>query len=97
MAQLKNNQYKGLKSYLTVTAAYWGFTVTDGAIRMLVVLYFYQLGYSPLEIAFLFPWAVVLGEENGIGGFGFIAMMIFLFLLVVGFIYEWRKGALEWE
>ena len=47
-----------------------------------------------LEIAFLFPWAVVLDE---IGMFGFIAMMVFLAILVVGFIYEWRKGALEWE
>jgi NADH-quinone oxidoreductase subunit A len=47
-----------------------------------------------LEIAFLFPWAVVLPE---IGYFGFIAMMIFLAILVVGFIYEWKKGALEWE
>jgi len=47
-----------------------------------------------LEIAFLFPWAVVLDE---IGLFGFVAMMVFLFILVVGFIYEWMKGALEWE
>src|SRR6476659_5138050 len=47
-----------------------------------------------LEIAFLFPWAVVLPE---IGLFGFVAMMIFLAVLVVGFIYEWKKGALEWE
>ena len=47
-----------------------------------------------LEIAFLFPWAVVLRE---IGFFGFIAMMLFLAILVVGFIYEWMKGALEWE
>jgi NADH-quinone oxidoreductase subunit A len=47
-----------------------------------------------LEIAFLFPWAVVLDE---IGMFGFLAMMVFLAILVVGFIYEWRKGALEWE
>jgi NADH-quinone oxidoreductase subunit A len=47
-----------------------------------------------LEIAFLFPWAIVLGE---IGMFAFIAMMIFLGILVVGFIYEWKKGALEWE
>ena len=47
-----------------------------------------------LEIAFLFPWAVVLQE---IGLFGFFAMMIFLGILVVGFIYEWKKGALEWE
>jgi NADH-quinone oxidoreductase subunit A len=47
-----------------------------------------------LEIAFLFPWAVALQE---IGVFGFVSMMIFLGILVVGFIYEWKKGALEWE
>jgi len=47
-----------------------------------------------LEIAFLFPWAVVLPE---IGFEGFVAMMIFLLILVVGFVYEWKKGALEWE
>lgn len=47
-----------------------------------------------LEIAFLFPWAVVLQE---IGLPGFLAMMVFLFVLVVGFIYEWKKGALEWD
>ena len=47
-----------------------------------------------LEIAFLVPWAVVLQE---IGFFGFMAMMVFLGILVVGFIYEWKKGALEWE
>ena len=47
-----------------------------------------------LEIAFLFPWAVVLPE---IGFFGFAAMMVFLAVLVVGFVYEWKKGALEWE
>jgi NADH-quinone oxidoreductase subunit A len=47
-----------------------------------------------LEIAFLFPWAVVLKQ---IGMFGFVAMVIFLTILVVGFIYEWKKGALEWE
>lgn len=47
-----------------------------------------------LEIAFLFPWAVVLKE---IGVFGFWAMMVFLAILVVGFAYEWKKGALEWE
>ena len=47
-----------------------------------------------LEIAFLFPWAVVLKE---IGTFGFVSMLIFLAILVVGFIYEWMKGALEWE
>lgn len=47
-----------------------------------------------LEIAFLFPWAIVLGE---IGVFGYTAMAIFLGILVIGFIYEWKKGALEWE
>ena len=47
-----------------------------------------------LEIAFLFPWAVALNE---IGMIGFLAMMVFLGVLVVGFIYEWKKGALEWE
>jgi len=47
-----------------------------------------------LEIAFLFPWAVAL---DGIGMVGFWAMMIFLAVLVVGFIYEWRQGALDWE
>ena len=47
-----------------------------------------------LEIAFLFPWAVALNE---IGMTGFLAMMLFLGILVVGCIYEWKKGALEWE
>lgn len=47
-----------------------------------------------LEIAFLFPWAVVLDD---IGAAGFVAMGIFLGILVIGFIYEWKKGALEWE
>ena len=47
-----------------------------------------------LEIAFLFPWAITLGE---IGVFGFWSMMIFLAVLTIGFIYEWKKGALEWE
>ena len=47
-----------------------------------------------LEIAFLFPWAVALGR---IGLFGLIAMAIFLAILVVGFIYEWKKGALDWD
>jgi len=47
-----------------------------------------------LEIAFLFPWAIVLQE---LGWFGFWAMMVFLGILVMGFIYEWKKGALDWE
>lgn len=47
-----------------------------------------------LEISFLFPWALVL--EN-IGSFGFWSMILFLFILTVGFVFEWQKGALEWE
>ena len=47
-----------------------------------------------LEIAFLFPWAIVLDQ---IGTFGLLAMAVFLSVLVIGFIFEWKKGALEWE
>lgn len=47
-----------------------------------------------LEVAFLFPWAVSLGD---IGLFGFWSMIIFLAILTIGFVYEWKKGALEWE
>ena len=47
-----------------------------------------------LEVAFLFPWAVSLGT---IGVFGFWSMMVFLGVLTIGFIYEWKKGALEWD
>ncbi len=47
-----------------------------------------------LEVAFLFPWAIALGD---IGGFGFWSMMVFLAILTVGYAYEWKKGALEWD
>jgi NADH-quinone oxidoreductase subunit A len=47
-----------------------------------------------LEVAFLFPWAVALGD---IGMFGFWSMIVFLGVLTIGFVYEWKKGALEWE
>jgi NADH-quinone oxidoreductase subunit A len=47
-----------------------------------------------LEVAFLFPWAVALGD---IGLFGFWSMIVFLAVLTIGFVYEWKKGALEWE
>ena len=47
-----------------------------------------------LEVAFLFPWATALGD---IGLFGFWSMVVFLLILTVGFVYEWKKGALEWE
>ena len=60
---------KGLRNYLVVTAGYWAFTITDGAIRMLVVLYFHSLGYSPLEIAFLFLFYEFFGVvTNLVGG-----------------------------
>ena len=47
-----------------------------------------------LEVSFLFPWAISLGE---IGAFGFWSMVVFLVVLTIGFVYEWKKGALEWE
>ena len=47
-----------------------------------------------LEVAFLFPWAVALGD---IGAFGFWSMVVFLLVLTIGFIYEWKKGALDWD
>ena len=63
------------------------FDVRNYLVAILFILF-------DLEIAFLFPWAIVLRE---IGFFGFMAMMVFLGILIVGFIYEWKKGALEWE
>ena len=60
---------EGFRNYLVVTLGYWGFTLTDGAIRMLVVLYFHQLGYSPLEIAMLFLFYEFFGVvTNLVGG-----------------------------
>lgn len=60
---------KNTRNYLTVTAGYWAFTITDGAIRMLVVLYFHQLGYSPFEVAMLFLFYEVFGiVTNLVGG-----------------------------
>lgn len=64
-----NNSVSGLRNYLVVTAGYWGFTITDGAIRMLVVLYFHQLGYSPIEVAMLFLFYEFFGVvTNLVGG-----------------------------
>jgi MFS-type transporter involved in bile tolerance (Atg22 family) len=58
-----------LRNYLTVTGGYWAFTVTDGAIRMLVVLYFHLLGYSPFEVAMLFLFYEFFGVvTNLVGG-----------------------------
>jgi NADH-quinone oxidoreductase subunit A len=74
-----------------------GFEAFDDA-RMKFDVRFYLVSILfiifDLEVAFLFPWAVSLGK---IGVFGFWSMMIFLGVLTIGFIYEWRKGALEWD
>jgi NADH-quinone oxidoreductase subunit A len=74
-----------------------GFNAFDDA-RMKFDVRFYLVSILfiifDLEVAFLFPWAVSLGK---IGVFGFWSMMVFLGLLTIGFIYEWRKGALEWD
>jgi NADH-quinone oxidoreductase subunit A len=83
---------------LEKTSAYeCGFDAFDDARRQFDVR-FYLVAILfiifDLEIAFLFPWAISLGI---IGIFGFWSMMVFLGVLTIGFIYEWRKGALEWE
>jgi NADH-quinone oxidoreductase subunit A len=74
-----------------------GFAAFDDA-RMKFDVRFYLVSILfiifDLEVAFLFPWAISLGK---IGLFGFWSMMVFLGVLTVGFIYEWRKGALEWD
>jgi NADH-quinone oxidoreductase subunit A len=74
-----------------------GFNAFDDA-RMKFDVRFYLVAILfiifDLEVSFLFPWAVAFG---GLGAFGFWSMMIFLAVLTVGFIYEWKKGALEWD
>jgi NADH-quinone oxidoreductase subunit A len=74
-----------------------GFDAFDDA-RMQFDVRFYLVAILfiifDLEVAFLFPWAVVFGH---LGWFGFWSMMAFLAVLTIGFIYEWRKGALEWD
>lgn len=74
-----------------------GFEAFEGA-RMKFDVRYYLVAILfiifDLEIAFLFPWAVVLRK---LGMVGFMAMLVFLAILVVGFVYEWKKGALEWE
>ena len=80
-----------------VSAYECGFNAFDDA-RMKFDIRFYLVAILfiifDLEIAFLFPWAVVFGD---IGSFGFWSMMVFLGVLTVGFAYEWKKGALEWD
>ena len=74
-----------------------GFAAFDDA-RMKFDVRFYLVAILfiifDLEVAFLFPWALAFGD---LGWFGFWSLMIFLAILTVGFIYEWKKGALEWE
>ncbi len=74
-----------------------GFNAFDDA-RMKFDVRFYLVAILfiifDLEVAFLFPWAVSFGS---LGWFGFWSMSVFLFILTVGFIYEWKKGALEWD
>ena len=74
-----------------------GFNAFDDA-RMKFDIRFYLVSLLfiifDLEVAFLFPWAITFGD---LGWFGFWSMMIFLGVLTVGFVYEWRKGALEWD
>ena len=74
-----------------------GFNAFDDA-RMKFDVRFYLVAILfiifDLEVAFLFPWSIVFG---GLGWFGFVSMMIFLTVLTVGFVYEWKKGALEWD
>jgi NADH-quinone oxidoreductase subunit A len=80
-----------------VSAYECGFNAFDDA-RMKFDVRFYLVSILfiifDLEVAFLFPWAITLKE---VGAFGFWSMMIFLGVLTIGFIYEWRKGALEWD
>jgi NADH-quinone oxidoreductase subunit A len=74
-----------------------GFEAFDDA-RMTFDVRFYLISILfiifDLEVAFLFPWAITFGK---LGAFGFWSMMVFLGILTIGFVYEWRKGALEWD
>lgn len=80
-----------------VSAYECGFNAFDDA-RMKFDVRFYLVSILfiifDLEIAFLFPWAIAFKK---IGAFGFWSMMVFLAVLTIGFIYEWKKGALEWD
>ncbi|MFN3465178.1 MAG: NADH-quinone oxidoreductase subunit A [Terricaulis sp.] len=84
-----------------VSAYECGFNAFDDA-RMKFDVRFYLVSILfiifDLEVAFLFPWAITLGDmPQEVGQFAFWSMMAFLGVLTVGFIYEWKKGALEWE
>ncbi len=95
-------QQSALKNYALVTAAYWGFTLTDGAIRMLVLLHFHVLGFTPIEIATLFLFYEIFGVvTNFFGGwigstfglrltlYGGIALQIFGLLMLASLNFEW--------
>ena len=86
------------KPYAEKLSAYeCGFNaVEDARIKFDVRFYLVAILFIvfDLEIAFLFPWAITIEK---IGLFGFLSMVVFLGILTVGFVYEWRKGALEWE
>ena len=84
-----------------ISAYECGFNAFDDA-RMKFDVRFYLVSILfiifDLEVAFLFPWAITLGDMPAeLGQFAFWSMMVFLGVLTVGFIYEWKKGALEWE
>ena len=96
----------GLRSYALITAAYWGFTITDGALRMLVVLHFYQLGYSDVTIAFLFLFYEFFGiVTNLVGGWvgsryglkvtlhGGLALQIFALVMLALLQPQWPEIA----
>src|ERR1019366_2746312 len=96
----------GLRSYALITAAYWGFTITDGALRMLVVLHFYELGYSDITIAFLFLFYEFFGiVTNLVGGWvgsryglrvtlhGGLALQIFALVMLALLQPQWPEVA----
>lgn len=87
----QNPDYEKLSAY---ESGFEAFTDSRGQFDVRFYLVSILFIIFDLEVAFLFPWAVAL---DGIGMFGFWSMMIFLAILTIGFIYEWKKGALEWE
>jgi len=94
LAYLVAEQHPDSEKVSAYESGFEAFTDTRGQFDVRYYLVAILFIIFDLEVAFLFPWAVALGE---IGVFGFVSMMIFLGVLTVGFIYEWKKGALEWE
>jgi MFS family permease len=95
----------GIRNYALVTAAYWGFTLTDGALRMLVLLYFNEIGYTPLQIAFLFLFYEIFGVvTNFLGGwigslmglkltlYAGIGLQVLALLMLSGLNRDWAQG-----